>query len=325
RLIEGVNNDFLIVISQFVSYGNRTLSIQRLSRLKADGSYIEYDLGRKLKFSSVIRGTDNNLWFIDSDQNLIGKIVPDETGSVAVVSAASYTGSVIAPNSIASLFGNALTTSSESADRTPLPDTLAGVKLKVTDRQGKEQFAPLFYASPMQINFLMPAGLQGGAATVSVTDTGGRVISSGSMIIDTTSPGLFSADASGKGLAAAVFLRVMPDGSTRYEPVWQLDAGGKPAPVPIDLNAGGQVYLILFGSGLRGGDTLSSYALVKYQGLPRLYIKPDYVGPQGFYIGLDQVNIPLPDTLMSGDAMIFLQYADDPLLRMTNTVTFKVK
>src|SRR5262245_6702782 len=116
------------------------------------------------------------------------KSLPDEPGAVAVVSASSYTGGVIAPNSIASLFGNALT----------------------------------------------------------------------------TSPGLFTADATGKGLAAAVAIRVMPDGSTRYEPVWQLDAGGKPAPVPIDLKAGGKVYLILFGSGLRGGDTLSSFALVNY-------------------------------------------------------------
>jgi uncharacterized protein (TIGR03437 family) len=62
-----------------------------------------------------------------------------------------------------------------------------------------------------------------GPATVIVTDGRGNV-SSGSALIESTAPGLFSANADGQGVAAAVVLRIKADGSQIYEPVSVFDS-----------------------------------------------------------------------------------------------------
>jgi uncharacterized protein (TIGR03437 family) len=43
-----------------------------------------------------------------------------------------------------------------AAASTPLPTELAGVRVR--DALGVERLAPLFFVSPSQINYLMPAG-----------------------------------------------------------------------------------------------------------------------------------------------------------------------
>ena len=141
------------------------------------------------------------------------------------VSAASFTsGAGLAPESISAGYGSGLSAVAMEAKSTPLPTTLGGITLKITDSSGVERLTPLFYVSPGQINYLMPPGAANGPVTVIVTNNTVPV-ASGVAQITTVAPGLFSANSSGQGVAAAVALRVKADGAQSYEPVairyWQ--------------------------------------------------------------------------------------------------------
>jgi len=272
-------------------------------RLTLDGALSFYEFGSDHLYSGLTVGPDRNFWFTDSARNVLGKLVLDSTSpnSVAIVRATNYYGGSLASDSIASLFGNGLTNTTQSATSLPLPESLGGISVKVKDSKGPERAAPLFYVSPTQINFQVPAGLANGNVIITVTGSDGRAIATGGTIIDTTAPGLFSADASGKGLPAAVLLRVKADGSTVYEPVARLDADNKLAPAPIDFGPeGDQLYLALFGSGLRSYQSVCASAGANCQITARIGLteaQVTYLGAQGDFAGLDQINIHLPRTM----------------------------
>ncbi len=122
--------------------------------------------------------------------------------SVANVSAASFLGGAVAAEEIVSAFGVKLATATVAASSVPLPTMLAGTTVKVKDSANVERFAPLFFVAPTQINYIIPAGTAPGTATVLVTSGDGTV--SGSAVeIAGVAPGIFVADASGRGLPAA--------------------------------------------------------------------------------------------------------------------------
>jgi hypothetical protein len=65
------------------------------------------------------------------------------------------------------LLGSDLATSARAAT-TPLPTALANTSIRVRDSAGVERLAPLFFVSPTQINFLVPAGVANGASIFTV-------------------------------------------------------------------------------------------------------------------------------------------------------------
>src|SRR5258708_29122222 len=73
--------------------------------------------------------------------------------SLQVVNAASG-GAVIAPNSIASAFGLQIGASTQLALSLPLPTSLGGVSLQITDSAKVAGMQSLFFVSPNQINFV---------------------------------------------------------------------------------------------------------------------------------------------------------------------------
>jgi uncharacterized protein (TIGR03437 family) len=178
--------------------------------------------------------------------------------ALANASAASYRGETLARAAIAAAFGAALASRTEAAATLPLPTELAGVRLSLKDANGAEQLAPLFFVSPAQINYQIPAGAQPGAATIAVV-SGGNLVAAGVVSIVNIAPGLFAANANGQGIAAALALRLKADGSQVYEMVSIYDASQQRfVPLPINLGQEGeQVYLILFGTGLRNFSSLS--------------------------------------------------------------------
>ena len=214
--------------------------------------------------------------------------------TVANVSAASFAGAELASESIVAAFGKGLATSIQAASVLPLPATLAGTQVLVRDSAGIERAAPLFFVSPAQINYQVPAGTAGGMATVLVTGGDGTV-STGTVRIASVAPGLFAADASGRGLAAATVLRVRADGSQNFEPVVTFDAAqNKFVAVPLDLGpATDQVFLVLFGTGLRFHSSLSAVT-AKIGGLDATVV---FAGTAPG-VGLDQVNVSLPRNLL---------------------------
>lgn len=107
--------------------------------------------------------------------------------------------------------------------------------------------------------------------------------------------GIFAADATGRGFPAALLLRVKGDGAQSFEPVARFDSQqNRFVAVPIDFGAANdQVFLVLFGTGLRYRQTLSSVTST----IGGVDAETLFAGAQGGLVGLDQVNIRLPRSL----------------------------
>ena len=214
--------------------------------------------------------------------------------TLASVSAASYRGVQTAREMIMAAFGTNLATMTQVANTVPLPTTLGGVSLVAKDRLGIETPVPLFFVSPSQINYLMPSGVLPGKITITASrnDT---VKVSGVLTLDSVAPGLFSANSSGSGVAAATVLRVRANGSQSYESVARFDqATNQFTPLPIDFGAEtDQLFLILFGTGIRFRSSMSLVA-VQIGGVNSEVL---YADQQGDFAGLDQINVRLPKIL----------------------------
>ncbi len=213
---------------------------------------------------------------------------------IACVSAASFAQGALATESIVAAFGAGLAKSTEAPTTQPLPTTLAGTKVSVMDSLGTERLAPLFFVSPTQINFQVPPGTAAGKALVTVIHED-EMVAAGSPQIEMVSPGLFSANASGQGLMIGVALRVKADGSQSFEPVARFDEETQQfVAAPIDLGAAtDRVFLVLFATGVRYRSALSTVS-VKIGGVNTDAL---YAGPQGEFVGLDQLNVLLPRNL----------------------------
>jgi uncharacterized protein (TIGR03437 family) len=234
------------------------------------------------------------------------------------VSAANFSGPRLARESIAAGFGNNLSTATAVASTVPLPTQLAGASVQIQDSAGSIHFAPLFFVSPNQINYLIPAVTSLGPAVVQVIRND-QVVASETIQITNGSPALFSVTQDGRGLAAAQILRVRGDGSQSYEPVAQFDpAQNAFVPVPIDLGpATDQVYLLLYGTGFRYAPSGTATVVTSVANVGQ-----QYIGPQGSFVGLDQVNVLLPRFLIgSGEITVSLQTE----LGQSNTVKLRVK
>jgi len=203
---------------------------------------------------------------------------------LAIVPAASYArNSPVAPGSIASAFGANLAT--------------ANTVVTVADSAGAARTAQIFAASAGQVNFLVPQETAAGPATVTVRGSNGAP-ASGSVQVSAVAPALFSASNTGRGVAAALALRVAADGARTSIPLALFDPDSRTfLGSPLDLApASGQVYLSLYGSGIRN-FTGAVVATAGGESVPVLGALP-----QGTFAGLDQVNIgPLPAALAARD------------------------
>jgi uncharacterized protein (TIGR03437 family) len=211
------------------------------------------------------------------------------TPTVTSVSAASFSADrTLAPGSIASAFGKNLAITTQTADSMPRPTVLAGVTVVVRDLVGVQRFAPLLYASPDLLNYVVPPGTAVGLATVTVT-RGGSNIATGSAEIARVAPGLFTANSAGRGVAAGFWTRVAAGGAQSqnylFDPITHES-------VPVDLGApGDQTYLSLYGTGFRAAASAS--ITVGGAGVP-----VSSFGVAADYEGVDVVTIgPLPRTL----------------------------
>jgi uncharacterized protein (TIGR03437 family) len=232
------------------------------------------------------------------------------------VSAASFTGNLLSSEAIVAAFGQGLATATQVATTIPLPTSLAGTSVKVTDGAGADRNAPLFYVSPNQINYLMPSGTANGLARITLV-SGTREVASGAIEIQIVHPALFSANATGEGVAAATIERIRADGSRSSEPAFRFDQQlRRYVPLPINLGpASDQLFLVLYGTGIRGAQALSAVSVtVAGEKVPVLY-----AGAQPSFVGLDQVNAgPLPRALMArGEVAVVLEANG----RIANVVT----
>jgi len=245
---------------------------------------------------------------------------PIELYAATWVNGAGMQAGSAASGAIMSIFGSNLADSEATATSTPLPTKLAGTTVQITDSAGITQTCPLFYASPKQINVLVPDGTAKGPATCTIKrDSGSIFWTSG--VIDSVAPGVFSMNSSGKGVGAITGLRVDASGQRSDVPVYRYNATAKQyVSVPIDLGAAtDQIYLSIYGTGIRGLSALSGVtATVGGVTVPVLAAVA-----QSQFVGLDQVNVgPLPKTLAGkGESNLVLQVDG----RTANTVTVNIQ
>ncbi len=238
--------------------------------------------------------------------------------ATAHVSAASYLSGEAAPDSMVSAFGSNLSTMIQSATTAHLPSLLGGTRVTMQDSGGHEKSAALFFVSPNQVNYLVPAGLTEGLATVTITNAAGE-IARGILNLTRIAPAIFAADASGKGYAAADVQRVRRDGSSVYDRVARFEASNqRVVGNPIELRDGEETFLVLYGTGLKQRSALTAVKAL----IGGLETEVLYAGAQGQYAGLDQLNLRIPPAL-SGVGEIIVELELDG--RLTNPVKICVK
>ena len=230
----------------------------------------------------------------------------------AFVNSASFQPGPVAPQELVTAFGSGFASQAVVASGQPLPLTLGDTAITITDSKGTVSAAPLYYVSPGQANFLIPGGVAPGAASVKVTRSGATVLT-GSLTVAAVSPGLYSANGNGAGVAAAVAERVSASSAVTPLSAFSCQSGVPLGCLSSPLSLGSStdtVYLSLYGTGIRGAATVQVFIagqLVPWQ----------YAGAQNQYQGLDQVNVAVPRSLAgAGEVSVYL-VADGAVSNMT--------
>jgi uncharacterized protein (TIGR03437 family) len=239
-------------------------------------------------------------------------IIQPGPGALTSVSAAASLG-FLAPGSLATSYGSGLARSQASAQSTPLPVSLNGTTVAIKDSAGNTTAAPLVFVSASQVNYLIPSSVAIGPALVTVTASNAAQ-SSGQVEITSLAPALFTLNQA--NLAAANAICVSAGGSQTVENVYQVTNGAIVA-APLNLKACVETVLQLFGTGM---DALSAGEVqVTLAGLPG---SVTYAGPQGSFVGLDQINVVIPSSLAASGSIPIVLTAEG---QTANTVNVTVK
>ena len=257
----------------------------------------------------------NESGVISDSFTLLKGVAPREAFSV---SAANYQRTGLAVEGLISIFGSQLAPSTATAASIPLPVNLANTAVRIKDSTGIERNAPLLYVSPTQINCQIPSGTRAGNAVITILTANGT-ISLDNAVLSDVAPGIFTVEATGAGLAAANIQRVKNQIST-FDVIARYDnAQSKFVAVPIDLSVANEaVYLLLYGTGIRQRSTLAN---VKIQ-IDGVELQPIFAGPQGTYVGVDQINVLLPP-ILKGRGEVLLTVAIDGKITNAVKVNFK--
>jgi uncharacterized protein (TIGR03437 family) len=231
--------------------------------------------------------------FPDSSTEVLLNTTPPSTFSDA--NAAGFQRGTMAQDSIIAAFGGGL--ASTTAQTGALGTMLGGVTVTVQDSAGTSRLADLFYVSPTQINYAMPAGTATGQAAITIAN--GPATVTVNQQIGTVLPGIFAVD----GIAAANVQTYQNGQLTAAALSFQVASNGAVTPLPIDVSTG-QVFVLLYGTGIRHASSVT-VNLGSQTGLPVAY-----AGAQGVFVGEDQINVLLPQTLQGAGTINVTLTAD---------------
>ena len=155
--------------------GRELYNSNQNSSRDALGSYVKYSVPM-IANGKVYAGTQKSLAVF----GLLGTPVP-----VVANSAGGQVG-IVAPGSIISIYGSGLAQSVMSASGFPLPSSLGGATVTIGGLT-----APMFYASPVQINAQVPYQVTAGSTMVIVKSAGASATVGVS--VQNVAPGLFAA------------------------------------------------------------------------------------------------------------------------------------
>ena len=216
------------------------------------------------------------------------------------VNAASFMAESLAPGMIATAFVRNASEQDQAATTTPLPTSLAGTSLDITDSRGVTRPCGLFgiFTNGKQINFRIDPDTALGEATITLRRADGKT-SSAVIRIERVAPGVFFAlNAAKQNVALATFQRISGGVSTIELTFNPTDL----SLVPIDLGApGDQVFISLFVTGVRlasGPENMS--AAIDGQAVPVF----SFADELSQFVGLGQVNLgPIPRSFVGTGAV----------------------
>lgn len=246
-------------------------------------------------FPGAINGFDG-CWgvypFLGFDRVLLsdldgGLFIVDTTAAQTgprTVSAASYGFSAIVAKSIVAGFGANLANTTLAASTSLLPTSLGGASVSVVDFKGVERLSPLFFASPNQINYQIPAGTAPGPALLKFT-SGAQTVT-GSTIVAPSAISIFTTNASGSGPAAAL------DAFTFTG-----------APFNANQSNGQPNLMAIFCTGLGedATDLDGNFASSVQAKIDDQLVMTSYAGRAPGFTGLNQLNIVFPAGIASGN------------------------
>lgn len=240
-----------------------------------------------------------------------------EMSELSAVSAASYATGGLAAGSIISGFGEGLAPEIVSAVD-EIKTKLGTTRVNVIDSSGALRPAGIFAAGPMQVNLYLDAATRVGPAVVTVYD-GARAVAEGLIHVNDVSPGLFSANATGQGVAAGELMLVTgSDQATELLSVYEEDAGTYVAR-ELDFGVADNAYLVLYGTGFRKRSSLSNVRFT----IDGVDVPVTYAGEQPEFLGLDQLNAgPLPAEL-AGRGLVNVQLVVDGIASNAVQVRFR--
>jgi uncharacterized protein (TIGR03437 family) len=251
--------------------------------------------------------------FILSIDAVTVPISPNPPTTVTVTSAAWSTGNKVAPDSIASGYGTGLATLAGLPSALPLPVAVNGTTVAVTDANGVPRLGQLFYVGPLQVNFTVPTDSVPGSAAVTVTGGDGSV-ATGNVVIAPVVPSIFVAP--GGTIAAGSAVRVGTNGT--QTPLNIVLCAATCTATPIDLGAATDVVTVtFFGTGVRRASSLANVQAT----IGGVAAPVAFAGPQGQFVGLDQINVQLPAALR-GRGLVPVVFTVDG--QTSNTVMINV-
>jgi uncharacterized protein (TIGR03437 family) len=155
-----------------------------------------------------------------------------------------------------------------------------------------------------------------GDAQVTLTNASGATLSTTTRIAPVT-PGFFTLNGQGTGTPAAIGIRVAPDLSQSVVAVFECSATACAA-APIDLSVPGEVYLELYGTGIRKRSALTAVRCT-IGGVDAPVI---FAGAQPTFPGEDQMDMLIPASLRGRGEVPVACTVDG---QNANTVTINIR
>lgn len=221
----------------------------------------------------------------------------------------------VAPGSLVSVFGTNLGTSTAGAATLPLPMTLADVRAQLG---GKD--VPLVFANSGQVNAQIPTDLAPGTQAALVVTVRGVAAVPDQITLAANQPGIFSINSSGAGQGAIQVANTV---------IFAAPAGSIPGAQARPVHRGEFITIYCTGLGATNPTVASGQPAV---GAPRatipvtvtiggVTVPADFAGLSPGFVGLYQVNIPVPAGVLPGSAVqLFLTQGGVT----SNTVTIAV-
>ncbi|MBC8029472.1 MAG: lamin tail domain-containing protein [Pyrinomonadaceae bacterium] len=254
--------------------------VEVISSLSDDGSVIAFNFPRVL--SGAVANTD----FVNNSEIYVTGTTPRTAfGDLTILNGASFghepaTTEAVAPDSVAVARGNSLAFRSEQSQpqNGTFPTTVAGTTVTVNGRS-----AQIFFVSPTQVNFHVPAATELGTAEVIVTNSDGFQ-SRGTIQVLRAAPGIFTKTGDGLGRGMIVNADTLVEQDS-YDP------------------SSGTLRLIIFATGVRNGSPVTVTAGGRALTVESIVSSPNMPG-------LDEVHVLVPADLRGAGRVDLVIRAD---------------